>query len=245
MFDLRQAVVLAGGLGERLRPLTNEIPKPLIPIQGKPILEHVLDILQRSNIEEVYLSIGYLANKIQDHFEDGSKFGVTIHYIVEKKRAGTGGWMFLIDSSNFDDHFVVLNGDNLMNIDFQRVLPSHLSSNAAATIIARPIPANLFGAAELLNVENDRRFSKYIDRDMASSFLEGKDEVFVSSGYYIFRKSIFSLCPKMMPMSNEKDLFPLLANNGKLNVYTSRDSWFDTGTFERLEDVEANWSFKL
>ncbi len=241
MSELRQAVVLAGGLGERLMPLTSETPKPLIPIQGKPILEHIFDILKRSNIKDVYLSVGYLANKIQDYFLDGRKYGVRIHYIIEKERAGTGGWMFLVDPSIFDQNFVVLNGDNLMDIDFRDVLPFHLSRNVSATIVARPIPVESFGAAEILNIDNDARFPKYIDREAAPEFLDGKKEVFVSTGYYIFRKNIFNFVPKKVPMSNEKDLFPFLSDNGQVEAFVSRVLWFDTGTFQRLREVELKW----
>jgi len=240
MATLRQAVILAGGLGERLRPLTNDRPKPLLLVQGKPILVHIFDILKKNKISEVYLSVGYLADQIIDFF-DGRDFGLIVHFIVEKERAGTGGWMYLVDPAVFDADFIVLNGDNLMDVDFQEGLIIHKATEAMATIIARPIPVESFGGAEVLDIDEGGRVLGYIDRQLALGYLRRKEEAIVSSGYYIFSKDVFQLLPRKMPMSNEKDLFPLLAENGQLSAYISRALWFDTGTFERLKDVETKW----
>lgn len=242
MHHLDTAVVLAGGLGTRLRPLTNRVPKPLIPVQGRPILEHVLDILKRSDITNVYLSVGYLWERIRDHFGDGAEFGVRIEYIVEQGCSGTGGWLHLVSPSQLGDCFVVLNGDNLMDIDFAEVFAFHQRVSPAVTIVAKPVMAEAYAGAEILSVGPDGRVLDYVDRGRAALFLDTREEVLVSSGYYIFAKEAFQMAPMKLPLSNEKDLFPIAAGRGRLAAYVSRALWFDTGTFERLAEVERSWS---
>lgn len=224
-----KAVILAGGLGTRLRPVTLEIPKPLIPVQGKTLTEHVFDILKRAGVDDVVLSVGFGADKIKKYF--GEQFcGLNISYLEESEPLGTGGWMNLIVVSDSD--FFVSNGDNLLDIDLRSVLKHHVEKGAVCTIVATRVEdASQYGS---LVLEND----KILD------FLEKSKEIssgWVNSGYYVFNKKIFEFIPDKDKFMLEKDVFPLLAEKGLLNVFKSEGQWFDTGTFERWAEVIEKW----
>ena len=130
------AVILAGGLGTRLRPVTYEIPKPLIPVQGRALTEHVLDILKEHGVTKVILAIGYMADRIEAYFGDGSRFGLDMEYLVEEEPLGTGGWMRLMQERGLvpDGDFIVVNGDNLFDLDLAAMHALHEKTGAAATI---------------------------------------------------------------------------------------------------------------
>ena len=123
-----KAILLAGGLGTRLRPVTYEIPKPLIPVQGRALIEHNLELLKEGGVTETYLAIGHMADKIKHHFKDAYP-GLKIHFLVEDEPLGTGGWMNLTERIKGD--FIVINADNLFDLIFHNShdsLPPFLSS---------------------------------------------------------------------------------------------------------------------
>ena len=115
------AIILAGGLGTRLRPLTEETPKPLLPLRGKPILQHIIEQLARKGVKKIILSIGYKAAQIRQYFGDGSRFGVTIQYVIEAEPLGTGGAVKEAARSLTEPFFLVW-ADNLTDIDFQQMI---------------------------------------------------------------------------------------------------------------------------
>ncbi|MBI4738035.1 nucleotidyltransferase family protein [Candidatus Woesearchaeota archaeon] len=215
---LQCAVILAGGLGTRLYPVTLEIPKPLIPVQGRTLTEHILDLLKEAGVRRVYLSIGYRAKQVMDYFGDGSRFGVDMRYIVEDTPLGTGGWMNMIDCAHPD--------------------LEHCSNAALITIALSEVDdPSAFGVARL---EGNRivEFVEKPPRELAPSR-------FISSGYYIFSPEVFSMIPSLIPPAGsfmlEKQVFPNVAKQGRLFGYPSRAQWFDTGTFERWEKVIKEW----
>jgi mannose-1-phosphate guanylyltransferase len=236
---MKTAVILAGGIGTRLRPVTYEIPKPLIPVQGRTLTEHVLDIFKENGIKTVYLSIGYMSDKIVAYFGDGKKFRLKIKYVLEKKALGTGGWMNLVEkgSDDFSEDFIVVNGDNLFDVDFKEMYKNHKNNNAAITIALTTVDdPSQFGVARL-------------DKDKIVEFVEKpkKEDApsnFINGGYYIFSPEAFKLMPKKEEFMLEKDLFPQAAKKGRLFAFKSSAQWFDTGTFERWERVIMDWRKK-
>lgn len=230
------AVILAGGLGTRLYPVTLEIPKPLIPVQGRTLTEHTLDVLKEAGITTVYLSVGYMSNKIMDYFGDGSRFGVKIRYLVEDKPLGTGGWMNLVDrsSADFSGDFIVVNGDNLFDISFIEMLKSHKVGDALATIALSSVDDPSTSGVVRLDGKKIVEFVEKPPRELAPSNL-------ISSGYYIFNTGIFDVIPKNGSFMLEKEVFPAAAKLGRLYAYPSEAQWFDTGTFERWERVIKEW----
>ncbi|MFH0870279.1 MAG: nucleotidyltransferase family protein [archaeon] len=228
-----KAVILAGGIGERLRPLTETIPKVMMNVQGRTLIEHVFDILKRAGITEVYLSIGYMADKIQAYYGDGKKFGMKIHYLVEKERLGTGGWMRLIERPGED--IFVMNGDNLYDLDLREVYRSHRKMKADATIVLTKVgDVRHYGIVEL----KDDRIMRFVEKPTP----EEAPSDYANSGYYVFSPSVFDFMPADKDaFMLEKDLFPAIAQKGLLCGFRSSAQWFDTGTHEQLRKVNDEW----
>jgi len=220
------AVILAGGLGTRLRPLTYEIPKPLIPIQGITLTEHVINKLKEAGVSKFYLSIGYMAEKIIKHFKDSD-----ISFIIEKEPLGTGGWLNLIPKIN--SNFIVVNGDNLFDLDWNKFISCHDKNNAIVTIALTSIQdVESKGVVEIKNERIIRFIEKPNKKEVSSNL--------ISSGYYIFSPKVFDYV-KSNKFMLEKEIFPKLAVEGRLYGYIDNSKWFDTGTFASWEDVILNW----
>ena len=225
-----KAVILAGGLGTRLRPLTLEIPKALIPIRGKSLTERVIEKLKEANVDKVYLSIGYMSEKIIEYFKDKD-----VEFLVESEPLGTGGWMHLIPKINED--FIVVNGDNLFEVNWDEMIKKHKENNALITIALTEVEdVSAYGAVEL-NGDKIKRFVEKPKKGEEPSNL-------INSGYYIFSSKVFDKIPKEKKFMLEKDLFPLIAKEGKLIGYKDKGQWFDTGTFERWDEVIKKWRVK-
>ena len=124
-----KAIILAGGLGERLRPLTDNVPKPLLPVKGKPIVQHAIENFKKHGIKDIVLSVGYRADKIKEYFGDGSKFGVKISYCVEDEPLGTGGAIKKA-SKGIKKTFIAINGDNVADFDWTAILKAHKKKEA-------------------------------------------------------------------------------------------------------------------
>jgi mannose-1-phosphate guanylyltransferase len=233
MAMINTALILAGGLGTRLRPLTLTLPKALVPIDEANLTEHVIEKLKEAGVKKIYLSIGYLADKITGHF-DKKNMGLEIKYIVEKEPLGTGGCMHLVDKEDFSSDFIVVNGDNLFDLDWRRMLDTHKNNNSIITIA-------------LTKVEDvTDKGVVALDRDKILRFVEKprKEEApsnYINSGYYIFSPEIFNHLPKQERFMFERDLFPAIAEQGRLHGYIDSGQWFDTGTLERLEEVRKKW----
>src|SRR5437762_5654112 len=137
--DLMQAVVMAGGEGSRLRPLTINRPKPMVSIVNKPCLGHIFDLLQRHGISDAFVTLQYLASQIQDSFGDGGAIGMRLKYSVEESPLGTGGSVRQIGDA-LDDTFIVISGDALTDIDLTKVIAFHKERKAAVTLTLYHVP---------------------------------------------------------------------------------------------------------
>lgn len=229
-----KAVILAGGLGTRLRPVTYEIPKPLIPVQGKTLTEHNFDLLKEAGITDIYLSIGHMRKQIKKYYGTGQAFGVNLSYIEEEEPLGTGGWLRLVPK--FDDDFVVLNGDNLFDIDFKELARFHKAKQAVITIALKSVEdVESRGVAAM----HGDRISSFVEKPKK----EDAPSDLINSGYYVFSPLVFDVLQDLdaKKISLERDVFPRLADEGKLFGFKSDAQWFDTGTFERWEAVIRHW----
>ena len=198
-FPIKKAIILAGGKGTRLHPLTYNIPKPLIPMQGKTLTELVLDILKKYKIKDVVLSVGYLAEKMQEYFKDGKEFGVNINYCIEKEPKGTAGPLILLPK--FEGTFLMMNGDNLFNIDFEKFYEVHKNNKAIATIaLSKVEDTSSFGVVELDGQKIINFVQKPKQEDAPSNFISG--------GYYILEPEVFDLVKNKEFAMLEKDIFP-------------------------------------
>lgn len=226
----RKAFIIAGGLGTRLKPITHELPKPLIPVQGKPIIEHLLDLFKKHDIRDITISIGYKGDKIKEHLGNGQRYGVTITYVEEKTPLGTAGPLKLA-KRHLNETFIMTNADELKNINLHQLFNFHKDKQALATIA-------------LTTVENPQDYGVAImEGSEIKQFLEkptSPPSNLINAGLYVLEPSVIDLVPDG-PCSIEKDIFPQIAQQKKLHGYPFPGQWYDTGTLERYEKAIKEW----
>ncbi len=228
-----KAIILAGGLGTRLRPLTDNTPKPLLPVKGKPIIEHAILNFKKHGIEDIILSIGYKADIIKEYFGDGSKYGVKISYCIEDQPMGTGGALKMA-SAGIDETFVAINGDNLADFDWTAAIETHKKNNAKVTLQLFPVEdVTKFGIARL----DDGRIIEFIEKptvEQAPSNLN-------NAGGYILEPEVLAVLSDGFCMI-ERDCFEKLAATGVVYAHHHIGQWFPTDTIEKysLADREFN-----
>ena len=222
-----KALFLAGGLGTRLRPITDKIPKPMVPIMGKPLLERSIENLKRSGIDEIVLSTCYKAHKIKKYFGDGREYGVKIDYIAEDIPLGTAG---AIRNARkfFDDTFAVFNSDIISDIDISEMLRFHREKKALATIAVSRVPnPSAYGVIEQDENGFITAFKEKPGRNETSSNL-------INAGIYIFEPGLLDEIPEGRKVSVERETYPLLLEKGyRLSAYDKCSYWLDIGTKEK------------
>jgi|SRR3989344_4645407 len=229
----KYAVILAGGEGIRLKPITQEIPKPLIPVHDRPIIEHNIDLLRKYGITNVFLSVGYKGNKIRDYFGDGSKFGCKFTYLFEDKPLGTAGPLNMA-KKHIDSTFVLANADELKNIDLHDMYRMHKESNALITIALTSVEdPSSYGVAKL----QGNKILSFVEKPNK----EEAPSKFINAGLYIIEPEIFEHMPNKEEISIEREVFPKIASIGRLYGYPFSGQWMDTGTLERYQYAIENW----
>jgi len=213
-------VVMAGGEGIRLRPLTENVPKPLIKIGHKPILEHLIDRLARFGVENFQISINYLGNKIIDFFKDGSEKNVSISYIKEEQKMGTVGALTMAKDFQ-NEHVLIINSDLLTNINFEDFYLDFLEKGSDLLIASIPYTINIPYA--ILETENDQ----------VKSLKEKPTFNFVSNaGIYLIKKQHLAKIPENK-FYNATDLIDdMIKDNLKVTYYTIFDYWLDIGKMD-------------
>ncbi len=231
MSGIKKAFVLAGGHGTRLRPFTYEIPKPLLPVKGRPVLEYNLENLKVYGVEEVVLGVGYKADLIREYFGDGSKLGLKVDYSLEEEPLGTAGALKLAESF-FDSAFFMCNGDEVKDINYSLMQELHEKNRATATLALVEVE----NAAEFGSVETEG------DRIVAFREKEGiKKPGVVSAGAYVLEKNIFEFIPAGKKFSIEKDVFPVIAREKKLFGCRMATQFFPADNPERYEKAIMEW----
>ena len=224
------ALLMAGGRGRRLGPITDNCPKPLLPINEKPILEIIMERCIQSGIRNFYISVHYLAEKIIDYFGDGSKWDVKIEYLQEDNPLGTAGALKLLPS-NFKQSIVLINGDVLTKIDFQNVLKYHSANSADITICAREqILSSPYGVIEVDGIN----FKSMVEKP---SFKQ-----LVNAGIYVLNPSTIDLV-REKDYLDMPDLISISAQQkNKIIVYPLHEYWLDIGKPEALNQAHFEWS---
>lgn len=238
--DKIQAILLAGGRGTRLAPLTDTLPKPLVPILGRPMIEYVFEHLKAAGITNIAISVAYLGHLIEEAYGNGEKIGMQITYLKEPEMMGTAGWMRLIDKERLADRFIVANADNFFWINIPAFLARHDNRGAVATIAGIGIPSESADNYEILATDEEKaKLHAYVDRKEAGPLRASSPTVFVSSGWYVMTPEVISHAPDVLPLSHEHHIWPTLSASGKpLAFYEGTEPWFDSGTHERLARVE-------
>jgi len=227
------ALILAGGIGERLRPITNNIPKPMVPVNGKPFLQYHIEELKKAGIKDIILCTCYLSDKIQEYFGDGSKFGVKIKYSVEKTPLGTAGAVKNAEKY-INNTFIVLNGDSYLQLEYNQLINFHKATKAQLTIALLEIKDP--GRYGLVDIGKE---GKILSFDEKTANPKGK---LINGGVYIIEKGVLKAIPSSVNASLEKEIFPKLIKQGNVYGFVVNNYFIDIGTKESY--MKAQEDFK-
>src|SRR5690348_3770665 len=230
-----KAILLAGGKGTRLRPLTIHTPKPIVPIFERPFLHYQLDLLKRvPEIDEVIISLNYQPRRIEEIFGDGSDIGLALKYVVEPVPLGTAGAVRYAGES-LRESVVVFNGDVLTEIDLAAVIRLHRERNARATIVLTPVDNP--SAYGLVETDADGNIQRFLEKPKPDEITCNT----INAGIYVLEPDTFDRIPKDTPWSIERSYFPSLIERGETFVaYVYRGYWIDIGTPEKYTQVHRD-----
>ena len=224
-------MILAAGEGRRLRPLTNNTPKPMLPVGDKPLIEHIIRNLQRAGIDEFAINLYHMPQKVVDYFGDGSKLGVHIRYSVEETLVGSAGGVKRV-SDFFDDTFVLYYGDVFCMLDLRPMLEFHRQQNCIATmgLYAVPDPWN----RGIVDLDDNSHITKFVEKPP-------KEQCFsnlANAGIYVLEPEILNYIPESQHYDFGHDVFPdLLQSKIPVAGYTIKDRLIDIGLPEKYREV--------
>ena len=225
------AVIMAGGKGSRLRSITNdEIPKPMVPVDGKPLLEYQVEALKEYGIKKIVMIVGHLGEKIMDHFKDGKDFGVDIDYIVEKEPLGTAGAFYYLKDKTDAKDFLLIFGDVFFDIDFDRMEDFHFKNAALTTLLAHPNghPYD----SDLIQTDDN---GKVIGFDSKNNVRDYWYDNMVNAGMYVINRELLELVGEPVKIDFEKDILANQVKNGaNIYAYHSPEYVKDVGTVDRI-----------
>ncbi len=225
---MTKAIILSGGWGTRLRPLTCTIPKTLIPIVNKPVMERQILLLKAAGVKEVVLAVSVMDDIVKSYFKEGKKLGIKIYYSDEKHPMGTAGAIKLAELHLKNDNFFMLNGDVILNYDFGEMLKFHENCNGIGTIASKTVDDPSRYGVLIANSET-HQLLKFLEKDEYAP-PDGKYVPMpINAGVYILEPEIFSFIEPNKKVSIERDVFPKVADTNKLYHYPIRGIWSDVG----------------
>lgn len=223
-----QSIILAGGRGSRLDPYTQILPKPLFPIGDKPIAAILVHQLQSAGFDEIIMCLGYLADLLKAYFQDGSQFGALIRYSIETVPLGTAGPLRKIN--DLEDHFLVVNGDELTTLDFRALYEHHLAMQADMTVaVQKKAVTTSVGVLEI----KDGQVTAYSEKPTINCW--------ASMGIYVINKWVLSLIPENERFDMPDLVQHLLKEEARVVSFESQDLWFDIGTMADLEKAKEEF----
>lgn len=228
-----QTVIMAGGKGTRIASVNAEVPKPMLEVCGKSILEHQIEVLKRQKLTDIILVIGYLGNVIRDYFQDGSKYGVHISYIEEKELLGTAGSFYYLKDIIQDDFFL-LNGDLIFDVDLHRFMNFHKEKHALATLFTHP--NNHPYDSGLIIANEDGTITKWIHKEEERGFLRNR----VNAGIHIISPMVLERFTELKKTDLDREVLKPLIPSGRVYAYDSPEYVKDMGTPERYRQVEQD-----
>jgi histidinol-phosphate phosphatase family protein len=240
----RQLIILAGGAGTRLRARLGDLPKPMIPIADKPLLEHQVELAKKFGFTDLVFFVHYRADLIENHFGDGLKFGVQIRYVLEKEPLGTAGAV-LAGMELLADRFVVMYGDTMVNVDLERIWTAHEKAGAAATLLLHPNDHPL--DSDLVEIDSNSFVTAFHNRPHAENVWR---QNLVNAGFYVLEKCALAKFsesriqnPESRILDFGRDIFPAMVAAGeKLLGYNSPEFIKDIGTPERYDKTSAQFA---
>jgi mannose-1-phosphate guanylyltransferase len=220
-----QAVILVGGEGTRLRPLTSTVPKPVVPLVDRPFIAYMLQWLAGHGVDDVIMSCGFLATSVRNVLGDGSAYGVRLRFVEEPDPRGTAGALKFAESM-LDERFLMLNGDVLTDIDLSAQLAQHERTGASATLALVPVEDP--SAYGLVHLDGENAVLDFVEKPSPDQV----DTNLISAGAYVLERSVLELVPPDRKVSIEREVWPALVGDG-LYGYASESYWLDIGTPER------------
>ncbi len=228
-----KAVILAGGLGTRLRPYTKSLPKPMLPLGGKPILEYEIEWARKNGIKEIVLCVSYLRNKIEDHFDDGKRFGVKIEYAVSKKPLATAGQLKTAEKL-IDDTFVCIYGDSIYNFSLRNMIKHHKKSKANVTMSLFDYKFNLkYG---VIDTKKSGQVTAWNEKPEFSTK--------INIGCYVMEPEVLKLIPKNKEYGMDNVIRKVLSSKKKVSSVISKKGFIDIGDKETYEKTNDEYSKK-
>jgi mannose-1-phosphate guanylyltransferase len=221
-----QALILAGGEGTRLRPLTSTVPKPVVQLVNRPFISYMLEWLRSHDVDDVILSCGFMAEGVRSVLGDGSRYGIRLRYLEEPRPLGTGGALKFAEEL-LDERFFMLNGDVLNDIDLTDQLEQHERTGARGTLAL--IEVEDPSAYGLVRLESDRAVKEFVEKPSPDQI----DTNLINAGAYILERDVLAIMPPAgTTVSIEREVFPKLVGNG-LYGYPADSYWLDIGTPDR------------
>ena len=241
-----KAMILAAGKGTRVRPLTYDLPKPMIPLLGKPVMAYLVEHLKKHGITEIMVNVSWLHEKIEEYFGEGEQFGVQIGYSFEgymtddgtvvPEPIGSAGGMKKIQEFGgfFDDTTIVLCGDALIDLDLKAALLEHRRKGAMASVITKEVPWDKVSSYGVVVTDEEGRIKQFQEKPGQEEALSN----YISTGIYIFEPEVIDLIPAGVPFDIGSELFPLLAERGlPFYAQTRPFNWLDIGTMSDYWEV--------
>ena len=225
----RQAVVLVGGEGTRLRPITSRVPKPVVPLVGRPFVGYILENLVRHDVRRAVFSAGYLADALQTAIGGGERYGLAVRYVVEDQPLGTAGAIKHVEAELDDGPLFAFNGDVLSDVDLSAMRAFHARSGGLATILlTRVDDPRRYG---LVEVADDGRVLEFVEKPGAE-YAVPPHGALINAGVYLLEREVLAMIPAGRQLSIERGVFPDLAAAGRLYAFVSDAYWRDIGTPE-------------
>jgi NDP-sugar pyrophosphorylase family protein len=231
-----KAILLAGGKGTRLRPLTLHTPKPIVPIFDRPFLRYQIDMLRRvPEIDEIVLSLNYQPGRIEEVFGDGEALGIRLRYVVESTPLGTGGAIKFSAGDTLDEPIVVFNGDVFTSVDLSAVIQLHRERQAKATIVLTPVDNP--SAYGLVQTDADANVVDFLEKPSSNQITCNT----INAGIYVLEPRTLDRIPRDTAFSIERGYFPSLVQNGETFVaMISEGYWLDIGTPDKYRDAHRD-----
>lgn len=227
------AVIMAGGKGTRVASVSRDIPKPMLPVNGKPVLEHQIACLQRQGITDIIISIGHLGDQIQAYFGDGSRFGVHIRYLREAVPLGTAGALYDLKGS-VDEDFFLINGDLIFDVDLHRLMAFHKAAQAAATLLGHPNDHPYDSGVILADAQG--RVSGWLTKEEERGWYRNC----VNAGIHVLSPALLEKLDAPRKTDLDRELLKPLIPTGKVYVCRTPEYVKDMGTPERIAQVERD-----
>lgn len=219
-----QTVILAGGKGTRLRPLTYNLPKPMVPINGRPFLHHLLEYVSSFGLNDILLLVGYMADKIEEYFQEGSELGLTLNYSREEVPLGTGGALKNAGAT-LSDQFLLINGDTFLPLNYRELVGCFHGHKSLSTITVYSNPEKTM--KNNIDVNESDLVIKYDKRD-------SKGLNYVDAGAIVLRKEVLDFIPEDKNCSLEEEIFQELISRNEMMAYITDQRYFDMGTMDGI-----------